>query len=78
MKEIRNCEACVSKHRARLRWAYKAAAEYKSKESECHKRYYDRKFKCMDLAPGDLVFVWVNVPCPDHHKIADKWSLWGD
>ena len=28
----------------------------------------------MDLAPGDLVLVKVNVPDPDYHKIADKWE----
>ena len=28
----------------------------------------------MDLAPGDLVLVRVNVPDPDHHRIADKWE----
>ena len=28
----------------------------------------------MDLAPGDLLLVRVNVPDPDHHKITDKWE----
>ena len=28
----------------------------------------------MDLAPGNLVLAWLNVPDPDHCKIADKWE----
>ena len=37
------------------------------------KKYYDRKFKCATLKPGDLVIVRVRAFGADH-KIADKWE----
>ena len=63
----------AQKLKARLRWAYRKAHEVNLKESARHKRYYDRKFKCMKLEPGDTVLVRVKAFGADH-KIADKWE----
>ena len=41
--------------KAHLKWAYKAAKENNDREAARHKEYYDLKFKCRKLAPGDLV-----------------------
>ena len=49
----------TQKLKARLRLAYKAAKEVSSKESKSIKQYYDHKFHCMTLAPGDIVLVRV-------------------
>ena len=37
------------------------------------KKYYDQKFKCMKIVPGDLVLVRVKAFGPDH-KIANHWE----
>ena len=63
----------AQKLKARLRWAYRKAHEVNLKESARHKRYYDRKFKCIKLEPGDTVLVRVKAFGADH-KIADKWE----
>ena len=63
----------AQKLKARLRWAYRKAHEVNLKESARHKRYYDQKFKCMKLEPGDTVLVRVKAFGADH-KIADKWE----
>ena len=42
---------------SRLQWAYQRAQENNKKESECHKKYYDQRAKCMELRPDDLVRV---------------------
>ena len=47
--------------------------ENNDREAARHKEYYDLKFKCMKLAPGDLVLVRVKAFGPDH-KIADRWE----
>ena len=60
----------VKKLRARFEWAYQVAYKNKQKESECHKKYYDKKMRCMSLRPDDLVWVHVKAPTGDH-KIAD-------
>ena len=39
----------------RLKWAYQKAQRNNQKESECHKKYYDKKIRCMHLKPDDLV-----------------------
>ena len=59
--------------KAHLKWVYKTAKENSDREAARHKEYYDLKFKCMKLAPGDLVLVRVNAFGPDH-KIADRWE----
>ena len=69
-----NCKNYVQKLTAQLRGAYKVAAEHSEKEAQHHKEYYDHKFRCMELAPGDLVLVKIQVPDPNHHKTADKWE----
>ena len=38
-----------------------------------HKQYYDHKFCCMALAPGDIVLVRTKA-FAQVHKIADKWE----
>ena len=47
----------AQKLKANLRWAYRKAHEVNLKESARHKKYYDHKFKCMKLEPGDTVLV---------------------
>ena len=47
----------VKKIQARLKWAYQKAQDNNKRESECHKRYYDQKMRCMSLKPNDLVLV---------------------
>ena len=54
----------------RLEWAYQVAHENNQKESECLKKYYDKRMRCMSLKPDDLVLVHVKAPSGDH-KIAD-------
>ena len=58
---------------SKLQWAYQKAQENNKKESECHKRYYDQKMRCMKLEPDDLVMVRIKALTGDH-KIADKWE----
>ena len=60
----------VKKLKARLKWAYQIAQENNQKESECHKKYYDKRMRCMNLKPDDLVLVHVKAPSWDQ-KIAD-------
>ena len=55
---------------SKLQWAYQKAQENNKKESECHKRYYDQKMRCMKLEPDDLVMVRVKA-LTGNHKIAD-------
>ena len=61
----------VKKVKARLKWAYQIAQENNQKESEHHKKYYDKRVRCLSLKPDDLVLVHVKAPSGDH-KIADK------
>ena len=60
----------VKKLQARLKWAYQKAQENNQMESELHKKYYDRKMRCVSLKPHDLVLVHAKAPTGDH-KIAD-------
>ena len=41
----------ADKLKARLKWAYKVACETNEKESARHKRYYDKKYRCMKTLP---------------------------
>ena len=43
------------------------------KEAARHKKYYDHKFKCMKLVPGDTVLVRIKA-FGVYRKIADKWE----
>ena len=63
----------VQKLKARLIWAFKTAKEINDKEAARHKMYYDQKYKCMKIEPGDLVLVTVKAFGPNH-KIADRWE----
>ena len=63
----------ADKLKARLKWAYKVACETNEKESARHKKYYDKKYRCMKILPGDLVLVRVKA-FGAHHKIADHWE----
>ena len=56
--------------KARLDWAYQVAHENSQKESECHKKYHDKRMRCMSLKPDDLILVRVKAPSGDH-KIAE-------
>ena len=58
---------------SKLQWAYQKAQENNKKESECHKRYYDQKMRCMKFKPDDLVMMQVKALTGDH-KIADQWE----
>ena len=60
----------AKKLQARLKWTYQKAQENNQKESEHHKKYYDRKMRCMSLKPDDLVLVHAKAPS-GNHKIAD-------
>ena len=68
-----SCQNYVKKIKDRLEWAYQVAHENNQKESECYKKYYDKKMMCMSLRQGDLVLVHVKAP-PGDHKIADEWE----
>ena len=63
----------AKKLKVRLKWAYQKAQENNKKESECHKRYYDKKMRCMSLKPDDLVLVHAKAPSGDH-RIAEQWE----
>ena len=65
-----SCQNYVKKLKVSLEWPYQVACEIYQKDSECHKKYYDRKMKCMNLRPKDLVLVHIKAPAGDH-KIAD-------
>ena len=63
----------AQKLKAQLKWAYKKANEVNLKEAARHKKYYDHKFKCMKLIPGDTVLVRIKAFRADR-KITDKWE----
>ena len=63
----------AEKLKACLKWAYKVAKENNDREAPRHKQYYDQKFKCMKIVPGDLVLVRVKAFGPNH-KIAGHWE----
>ena len=58
---------------SKLQWAYQRVQDNNKRESECHKRYYDQRMRCMKLKPDDLVMVRVKSLTGDH-KIADQWK----
>ena len=72
-KDAKSHHKYVERLEKRLRWAYEKAQSYIEKETNRHKKYYDKKFKCATLKPGDLVVVRVRAFGADH-KIADKWE----
>ena len=65
-----SCQNYVKELKARLEWAYQVVQENNQKESKCHKKYYDKRMRCMSLKPDDFVLVHAKAPSGDH-KIAD-------
>ena len=63
----------VRKLQARMKWAFNKAKDYNQKAMNHHKQYYDRKIRCMNLCPDDIVLVRVKVFGNDR-KVADKWE----
>ena len=63
----------AEKLKAHLKWAYKVVRKNSDWEAARHKQFYNQKFKCMKIVPGDLVLVRVKAFGPDH-KIADRWE----
>ena len=63
----------AKKLHARLKWAYQIAQENSQRESECHKKYYDKIMRRMSLKPDDFILVHTKAPSGDH-KIADQWE----
>ena len=57
----------------RLQVAYKIAQEQIDKDATRRKLYYDRKFHCMEIVPGDLVLVHQKV-YGSTKKIEDRWE----
>ena len=55
---------------SKLQWAYQKAQDNNKRESQCHKRYYDQKMRCIKLKPDDLVMVRVKA-LTGNHKIAN-------
>ena len=47
--------------------------EINQKESEHHKKYYDKRMRCMTLKPDDLVLMHAKAPS-GAYKIADQWE----
>ena len=43
------------------------------KDATCRKQYYDRKFHCMEIIPGDIVLVCQKV-LGTTRKIKDRWE----
>ena len=63
----------AKKLQAKLKWACQIAQENNQKESEGHKRYYDKRMRCISLKPDDLALVHAKAPSGDH-KIVDQWE----
>ena len=72
-QELTSQQNYAQKLYSRLQWAYQKAQENSKKESECYKKYYDQRVKCMKLRPDDLVRVRIKALTGDH-KIADRWE----
>ena len=47
----------IFKLRERLEWACKIAQVHIEKDTTHRKQYYDRKFHCMEIIPGDIILV---------------------
>ena len=68
-----NMNKYVKKLKARLQWAYNKALQSNRLESKRQKKYYDQKFRCMKLAPDDVVLVRKK-DFGINHKVTDKWK----
>ena len=47
----------VFKLREKLEWAYKIVQMHIEKDATHRKQYYNRKFHCMEIIPGDIILV---------------------
>ena len=56
-----------------MKWAYKKVDEDNIMEAARHNKYYNCKFMCMKLVPGDTVLVRIKAFGVDK-KIADRWE----
>ena len=63
----------VRKLKKRLNWAYKIAHENTQKEMLRHKKYYDKKMRCMKLDINDIILVHIKAFGNDQ-KVVDKWE----
>ena len=63
----------VFKLRERLEWAYKTAQEHIERDATHRKQYYDRKFHCMEIVPGDIILARQKV-FGTTRKIEDQWE----
>ena len=61
----------MRKLKKRLNWAYKIAHENTQKEMFRHKKYYDKKMRCMKLDINDIILVCIKTFCNDW-KVVDK------
>ena len=73
-RQERNMADYVHHLRERLQWAYEIAKGHIDKDVTRRKLYYDRKYHCMEIIPGDIVLVRQKVFGSDH-KIADRWEI---
>ena len=69
-QELTSQQNYAQKLHSKLQWAFQKAQDNNTRESECHKRYYDQKMRCMKLEPDDLLMVRVKALTGDH-KIAN-------
>ena len=63
----------VFKLRERLEWAYKTTQMHIERDATHRKQYYNRKYHCMEIIPGDLVLVRQKV-FGTTRKIKDQWE----
>ena len=63
----------VFKLKERLEWAYKTTQKHIERDATRRKQYYDRKFHCMEIIPGDMVLVHQKV-FGTTRKIKDWWE----
>ena len=73
-RQEKNTHDYVHNLRERLQWAYQTAKEHIDKDVARRKLYYDRKYHCMDIIPGDIVLVRQKV-FGTTHKIEDQWEI---
>ena len=64
----------VEKLKAQLKWACKVAKDTNDHESARHKKYYDLKYKCMKVVPGDLVLDQIIKLLSDGSRLPMKYN----
>ena len=57
----------------RLNWSHKVAKKQMEKEALKAKIYYDRRVRCSQLSPGDLVLV-KRMAFKGKHKVQNRWE----